>query len=93
MAFPSLIFLNASFILAQALQVVSSVNFFDEWKRYLKMVISNECPSVRPPCDRTVERKALVKGCFPYQKINQLAYLARELHVIGVSKILDWLEK
>ena len=57
------------------------------------MVISSECLSDRPPYDWTVERKALVKSCFPYQKINQLAYLARELQVVGVSKILDWLEK
>mgnify|MGYP006957443552 FL=1 len=57
------------------------------------MVISNECRSVRLPYDWTVERKALVKSCFPYQKINQLAYLARALQVLGVSKILDWLEK
>ena len=57
------------------------------------MVISNECLRVRLPYDWTVERKVLVKGCFPYQKINQLAYLARELQVLGVSKILDWLEK
>jgi hypothetical protein len=57
------------------------------------MVISNECLSVRPPYDWSVERKALVNGCFPYQKFNQLTYLARELQVLGVSKILDWLEK
>ena len=57
------------------------------------MVISNECLRVRLPYDWTVERRALVKGCFSYQKINQLAYLARELQVLGVSKILDWLEK
>ena len=57
------------------------------------MVISNECLNVRPPYDWTAERRALVKGCFSYQKINQLAYLARELQVLGVSKILDWLEK
>ena len=57
------------------------------------MVISNECLRVRLPYDWTVERRALLKGCFPYQKINQLAYLARELQVLGVSKILDWLEK
>ena len=57
------------------------------------MVISNECLSVRLPYDWTVKRKALVNGYFPYQKINQLAYLARELQVLGVSKILDWLEK
>ena len=57
------------------------------------MVISNECRRVRLPYNWTLERKALVKGCFPYQKIYQLAYLARELQVLGVSKILDWLEK
>ena len=57
------------------------------------MVISNECLRVRLPYDWTLERGALVKGCLPYQKINQLAYLARELQVLGVSKILDWLEK
>ena len=57
------------------------------------MVISNECLRVGLPYDLTVERKALVNGCFPYQKIYQLAYLARELQVLGVSKILDWLEK
>jgi len=57
------------------------------------MVISNECLRVRPPYDCKVERRALVKSCFPYQKIYQLAYLARELQVLGVSKILDWLEK
>ena len=57
------------------------------------MVISNECLSVRPPYNWTAECKALVKGFFPYRKINQLAYLARELQVLGVSKILDWLEK
>ena len=57
------------------------------------MVISNECLRVRLPYDWTVERRALVKSYFPYQKINQLAYLARELQVLGVSKILDWLEK
>ena len=57
------------------------------------MVIINECLRPRLPYDWTVERRALVKGCFPYQKINQLAYLARELQVLGVSKILDWLEK
>ena len=57
------------------------------------MVISNECLRVRLPYDWTVERRDLLKGCFPYQKINQLAYLARELQVLGVSKILDWLEK
>jgi hypothetical protein len=57
------------------------------------MVISNECLSVRLPYDCTVERKALVSGCFLYQKIYRLAYLARELQVLGVSKILDWLEK
>ena len=57
------------------------------------MVITNECLRVRLPYDWTVERRALVKGCFPYQKINQLAYLARELQELSVSKILDWLEK
>ena len=57
------------------------------------MVISNECLRTRLPYDWTVKRKALVNGCLPYQKINQLAYLARELQVLGVSKILDWLEK
>jgi hypothetical protein len=57
------------------------------------MVISNECLRTRLPYDWTVERRALVEGCFSYQKINQLAYLARELQVLGVSKILDWLEK
>ena len=57
------------------------------------MVISNECQRVRLPYNWTEERKALVKSCFPYQKINQLAYLARALQVLGVSKILDWLEK
>ena len=57
------------------------------------MVISNDCLAVRLPYDSTLERRALVKGCFPYQKIYQLAYLARELQVLGVSKILDWLEK
>ena len=57
------------------------------------MVISNECLTVRLPYDWTLERRALVEGCFPYQKIKQLAYLARELQVLGVSKILDWLEK
>ena len=57
------------------------------------MVISNECRKVWPPHNWTVERRALVKGCFPYQKFYQLAYLARELQVLGVSKILDWLEK
>ena len=57
------------------------------------MVISNECLRVRPPYDWKVERRAFVKSCFPYQKIYQLAYLARELQVLGVSKILDWLEK
>ena len=57
------------------------------------MVISNECRKVWPPYNWTVERRALVKGCFPYQKIYQLAYLARELQVLDVSKILDWLEK
>ena len=57
------------------------------------MVISNECLKARLPYDWTVERKALVKGCFPYQKFNQLTYLARVLQVPGVSKILDWLEK
>jgi len=57
------------------------------------MVISNECLTVRFPYDWTLERRALVKGCFPYQKIYQLADLARELQVLGVSKILDWLEK
>ena len=57
------------------------------------MVISNECLRVRLPCDWTVERQALVKGFFPYRKINQIVYLARELQVLGVSKILDWLEK
>ena len=57
------------------------------------MVISNECLTVRLPYDWTLERRALVKGGFPYQKIYQLAYLARELQVLGVSKILDWLEK
>ena len=57
------------------------------------MVISNECLGLRLTYDWTVKRKALVNGCFPYQKINQLAYLARELQVLGVSKILDWLEK
>ena len=57
------------------------------------MVISNECLRVRLPYDWTVERRALLKGYFPYQKIYQLACLARELQVLGVSKILDWLEK
>ena len=57
------------------------------------MVISNECQRVRLPYNWTLERKALVKSCFSYQKINQLAYLARALQVLGVSKILDWLEK
>ena len=57
------------------------------------MVISNECLRERPPYDWTLERKAVVNGCFPYQKNNQLAYLARELQELGVSKILDWLEK
>ena len=57
------------------------------------MVISNECLRVRLPYNWTAERKALMKSCFPYQKINQLTYLARELQVLGVSKILDWLEK
>ena len=57
------------------------------------MVISNECLRVRLPYDWTLERKALVKVCLPYQKIYQLAYFARELQVLGVSKILDWLEK
>ena len=57
------------------------------------MVISNERLRVRLPYDWTVEQRALVKGCFPYQKIYQLAYLARELQVLGVSKILDWLDK
>ena len=57
------------------------------------MVISNECLTVRLPYDWTLERRALVQGCFPYQKIKQLVYLARELQVLGVSKILDWLEK
>ena len=57
------------------------------------MVIVNECLRVRLPYDWTLERRALVKSCFPYQKINQLAYLARELQELGVSKILDWLEK
>ena len=57
------------------------------------MVTSNEYLRVRLPYDWTLERRAVVKGCFPYQKINQLAYLARELHELGVSKILDWLEK
>ena len=57
------------------------------------MVISNECLRVRLPYDWTLERRAVVKGCFPYQKINQLAYLARELQELSVSKILDWLEK
>ena len=57
------------------------------------MVITNECLRLRLRYDWTVERRALVKGCFPYQKINQLSYLARELQVLGVSKILDWLEK
>ena len=57
------------------------------------MVISNECRRVRLHYNWTVERKALVKSCFPYQKIYQLTYLARELQVLGVSKILDWLEK
>ena len=57
------------------------------------MVISNECLSVRLPYDWTVERKALIGSRSPYQKINQLSYLARELQVLGVSKILDWLEK
>ena len=57
------------------------------------MVISNECLRLRLPYDWALERKALVKSCFPYQKINQLAYLARELQELGVSKILDWLEK
>ena len=57
------------------------------------MVISNECLRVRLFYDWTLEQRALVKSCFPYQKINQLAYLARELQVPGVSKILDWLEK
>ena len=57
------------------------------------MVISNECLGVKPPYDWTAKRKALVKGCAPYQKIYHLPYLARELQVLGVSKILDWLEK
>ena len=57
------------------------------------MVISNECLGLRLTYDWTVKRKALVNGCFPYQKIYQLAYLARELQELGVSKILDWLEK
>ena len=57
------------------------------------MVITNECLRVRLPYDWTVERRALLKGYFPYQKIYQLADLARELQVLGVSKILDWLEK
>ena len=57
------------------------------------MVISIECLSVRFPYDWTVELRNLVNGCFPYQKFNQLTYLARELQVLGVSKILDWLEK
>jgi hypothetical protein len=57
------------------------------------MVISNECLIVKLPYDWTLERKTLIGGWFPYQKINQLSYLARELQVLGVSKILDWLEK
>jgi hypothetical protein len=57
------------------------------------MVISNECLRVRLPYGWTSERKTLIGGWSPYQKINQLAYLARELQVLGVSKILDWLEK
>ena len=57
------------------------------------MVIINECLSVRLPYNLTVELKSLVKSCFSYQKINQLAYLARALQVLGVSKILDWLKK
>ena len=57
------------------------------------MVISNECFITRLPFDWTAERRALVKGCFSFQKIYQLVYLARELQVLGVSKILDWLEK
>jgi hypothetical protein len=57
------------------------------------MVIINECLSVRLPYDWTLERKTLIGSWFPYQKINQLSYLARELQVLGVSKILDWLEK
>ena len=57
------------------------------------MFISNECLRIGLPYDWTVEQRALVKGCFPYQKIYQLVYLARELQVLGVSKILDWLEK
>ena len=57
------------------------------------MVIIYECLTTRLPHDWTAERRALAKGFFPYQKINQLAYLARELQVLGVSKILDWLEK
>ena len=57
------------------------------------MVISNECLRLRLSYDWTVKRKALMNGCSPYQKIKQLAYLARELQVLGVSKILDWLEK
>ena len=57
------------------------------------MVISNECLRVRLFYDWTLEQRALVKSCFPYQKINQLAYLARELQVVGVSRILDWLKK
>ena len=57
------------------------------------MVIINECLGVRLPYDWTVGRKALIGSWSPYQKINQLSYLARELQVLGVSKILDWLEK
>ena len=57
------------------------------------MVISNECLSVRLPYDWILERKTLIGSCSPNQKINQLSYLARELQVLGVSKILDWLEK
>jgi hypothetical protein len=57
------------------------------------MVISNECLRVRLPYDCTLEHKTLIGSLFPYKKINQLSYLERELQVLGVSKILDWLEK
>jgi hypothetical protein len=57
------------------------------------MAIINECLSVRLPYDWTLEHKTLIGSWSPYQKINQLSYLARELQVGGVSKILDWLEK
>ena len=57
------------------------------------MDVSIQRLEVRFPYDWTAERKTLVRGCLPYQKINQLVYLARELQELDVSKILDWLEK